>query len=79
MLQGAGSRWIEYILETSGPEMSNWSTFKKSFKNRFVRTLTLTETMNLRDLKMTGSESCTDFYDRCRNNLNLFMTMSGKL
>ena len=52
--------------------MSSWSSFKKSFKDRFVRTLTLTEKMNSRDLKMTGSESCRDFYDRCTNNLNLF-------
>ena len=72
MLQGAGSRWIENILETKGIEMTDWTMFKKAFKKRFVRALTLTEKMNLRDLKMTGSESCTDFYDRCRNNLNLF-------
>ena len=72
MLQGAGSRWIENILETAGEEMTSWSSFKKSFKDRFVRTLTLTEKMNLRDLKMTASESCRDFYDRCTNNLNLF-------
>ena len=72
MLQGAGSRWIENILETKGLEMTDWAMFKKSFKKRFVRALTLTEKMNLRDLKMTGTESCTDFYDRCRNNLNLF-------
>ena len=72
MLQGSGSRWIENILETKGEEMTSWSAFKKSFKDRFVRTLTLTEKMNLRDLKMTASESCRDFYDRCTNNLNLF-------
>ena len=72
MLQGAGSRWIENILETKGIEMTDWSMFKKAFKKRFVRALTLTEKMNLRDLKMTGSESCTDFYDRCQNNINLF-------
>ena len=29
MLQGAGSRWIENILETSGPEMSNWNEFNR--------------------------------------------------
>ena len=72
MLQGTAARWIENILEKQLEEMRSWVKFKKSFKDRFVRALTLTEKLNLRDLKMTASESCRDFFDRCTNNMNLF-------
>lgn len=72
LLQGTAAKWIEHILETQGDEMKSWTKFKASFKERFVRSLTLTEKMNLRDLRMSSTESCRDFYDRCNNNLNLF-------
>ena len=72
MLQGSAARWIENILEKQLEEMRDWNTFKKSFKNRFVRSLTLSEKLNLRDLKMTSTESCRDFFDRCTNNMNLY-------
>ena len=72
MLQGAAAKWIENILEKQLEEMRVWATFKKSFKDRFVRALTLSERLNLRDLKMTSTESCRDFFDRCTNNMNLY-------
>ena len=72
MLQGTAARWIENIMEKQLEEMRSWEKFKKSFKERFVRALTLTEKLALRDLKMTASESCRDFFDRCTNNMNLF-------
>ena len=72
MLQGEAARWIENILEKQLEEMRSWAKFKKSFKDRFVRALTLTEKLSLRDLKMTSTESCRAFYDRCTNNMNLF-------
>jgi hypothetical protein len=72
LLQGTANKWIEAILENKGEELSSWDTFKASFKERFIRSLTLTEKMNLRDLKMSGTETCHDFFDRCNNNINLF-------
>jgi hypothetical protein len=72
LLQGTANKWVEHILESRGPELENWEKFKGSFKERFIRSLTLTEKMNLRDLKMTSTESCRDFFDRCNNNINLF-------
>lgn len=72
LLQGTASTWVEHILESQGEELKSWAKFKKSFKERFIRSLTLTEKMNLRDLKMTGSESCRDFFDRCNNNIQIF-------
>jgi hypothetical protein len=72
LLQGTANKWIEAILENKGDELSSWDKFKASFKERFVRSLTLTEKMNLRDLKMSGTETCRDFFDRCNNNINLF-------
>jgi hypothetical protein len=72
LLQGTANTWVEHILESKGEELRSWAKFKKSFRERFIRSLTLTEKMNLRDLKMTGSESCRDFFDRCNNNINLF-------
>jgi hypothetical protein len=72
LLQGTANTWVEHILESRGPELDSWVKFKASFRERFIRSLTLTEKMNLRDLKMTGSESCRDFFDRCNNNINLF-------
>ena len=72
LLQGTANKWGVYILENKGPELESWPTFKKSFKERFIQSLTLQEKMNLRDLKQTSAESCRDFYDRCRNNITLF-------
>ena len=42
------------------------------FRKRFVKSLTLTEKLNLTELRMTATESVLDFYDRCNNNINLF-------
>ena len=72
LLQGTANKWGVYILENQGAELSSWATFRKSFKERFIQYLTLQEKMNLRDLRMTSTESCRDFYDRCRNNITLF-------
>ena len=72
LLQGTANKWGVYILENKGPELESWDTFKKSFRERFIQSLTLQEKMNLRDLRMTSTETCNDFYDRCRNNINLF-------
>jgi hypothetical protein len=72
LLRGTASKWIENILEEGGKELSDWDIFKKSFKLRFLKSLTLTEKLNLNDLRMSATESCLDFYDRCRNNMYLF-------
>jgi hypothetical protein len=72
LLRGTASKWIENILEAGGDELSNWDEFKKSFKLRFLKSLTLTEKLNLTDLRMSSTESCLDFYDRCKNNMYLF-------
>ena len=72
LLQGTANKWGVYILENKGPELEDWEAFKKSFRERFIQSLTLQEKMNLRDLRMTSTETCRDFYDRCRNNINLF-------
>ena len=68
----SANKWGVHILENKGEELTNWSKFQKSFKERFIQSLTLQEKMNLRDLRMTSTETCRDFYDRCRNNINLF-------
>jgi hypothetical protein len=57
LLQGTANKWIEAILENKGDKLSSWDKFKASFKERFIRSLTLTEKMNLRDLKMSGTHS----------------------
>ena len=72
LLQGTANTWGIHILETRGDELSNWSAFKSAFKERFIAMLTLNEKMNLRDLKMTSTDTCRDFYDRCVNNVHLF-------
>ena len=45
---------------------------KKAFKNRFIKSLTLTEKLNLMNLQMKSTETVLDFYDRCTNNMTLF-------
>ena len=72
LLQGTANKWGVHILENDGDELKSWDTFKKSFKERFIQQLTLQERINLRDLRMSSTETCRDFYDRCRNNINLF-------
>ena len=72
LLQGSASKWMENLLSEGGPETTSWIAFKKVFKKRFIKTLSLTEKLNLMDLKMKSSESCDDFYDRCKNNYNQF-------
>jgi hypothetical protein len=52
--------------------ITDWQEFKTSFRRRFIKSLTLTEKLNLTDLRMTATESCLDFYDRCKNNMYLF-------
>ena len=51
------SKLIENVLETEGKELSDWKEFKKSFRRRFIKSLTLTEKLNLTDLRMTAMES----------------------
>ena len=72
LLQGTANKWGVHILENEGDELKSWDTFKKSFKARFIQQLTLQERINLRDLKQSASETCRDFYDKCRNNIHLF-------
>ena len=72
LLRGTASKWIKNLLESQANETKDWEVFKASFKKRFVKSLTLTEKLNLTDLRMTASESVLDFYDRCKNNINLF-------
>ena len=72
LLEGTANKWGVHLLKSKSPGLTKWDTFKKLFKTRFIPALTLTEKMALRDLKMTASESCRDFYDRCSNNMDLF-------
>ena len=72
LLRGTAAKWIENLLESQATELTVWEDFKKSFRKRFVKSLTLTEKLNLTELRMTATESVLDFYDRCNNNINLF-------
>ena len=72
LLRGTASKWIENVMESEGKELTDWQEFKTSFRRRFIKSLTLTEKLNLTDLRMTATESCLDFYDRCKNNMYLF-------
>ena len=72
LLQGSANKWMENLLIESAPEIKSWALFKVAFKKRFIKNLTLTEKLNLMELKMRANESCDDFYDRCKNNYNLF-------
>ena len=72
LLQGTANKWGVHLLKSKSEALIKWSVFKKLFKERFIQSLTLNEKMNLRDLKMTATESCHDFYDRCSNNMDLF-------
>ena len=72
LLQGSASKWLENLLSEGGVETRSWTAFKVVFKKRFIKSLSLTEKLNLMDLKMKSSESCDDFYDRCKNNYNQF-------
>ena len=72
LLRGTGAKWIENLLDSQATELTVWEDFKKSFRRRFVKSLSLTEKLNLTELRMTATESVLDFYDRCNNNINLF-------
>jgi hypothetical protein len=72
LLQGSASKWLENLLSEGGDATKSWKAFKKVFKKRFIKSLSLTEKLNLMDLKMKSTESCDDFYDRCKNNYNQF-------
>ena len=71
-LRGTAAKWIENLLESQATELTVWEDFKKSFKKRFFKSLSLAEKLNLTKLRMTTSESVLDFYDRCTNNISLF-------
>ena len=72
LLQGSANKWMENLLIEDAPEIKSWIEFKKIFRKRFIKNLTLTEKLNLMELKMKSNESCDEFYDRCKNNYNLF-------
>lgn len=72
LLRGKASQWVENLLERKAPELKNWDRFKESFRKRFIKSLTLTEKLNLMELHMKPSETVLDFIDRCRNNVTLF-------
>ena len=72
LLRGKAAQWVENLLETKSPVLKKWEDFKKAFKNRFIKSLTLTEKLNLMDLQMKSTETVLDFYDRCTNNMTLF-------
>ena len=72
LLQGSANKWMENLLIEKAPEVKSWKLFKKAFKKRFIKNLTLTEKLNLMELRMRANETCDDFYDRCKNNYNLF-------
>ena len=72
LLEGTANKWGVHLFKSKSPALEKWDQFKKLFKARFIQALTLNEKMTLRDLKMTASESCLDFYDRCSNNIDLF-------
>ena len=44
-------------------ELKNWEAFKAIFKKRFVKTLTLTEKIDLTDLHQKGLENVSQFLD----------------
>ena len=56
LLRGKASQWVGKLLETKSPILKNWEDFKKAFKNRFIKSLNLTEKLNLIDLQMKPSE-----------------------
>lgn len=72
LFRSSASRWAEILLEKNAPELKKWDDFKKIFKKRFVKSLTLTEKIALTDLHQKHSETVSQFLDRCTNNLNLF-------
>ena len=72
LLEGTANKWGVHLFKSKSPALEKWDVFKKLFKARFIQALTLNEKMTLRDLKMSASESCLDFYDRCSNNIDLF-------
>ena len=72
LFRGSASRWAEILLEKNAPELKSWVEFKKIFKKRFVKSLTLTEKIALTDLHQKHSETVSQFLDRCINNLNLY-------
>ena len=72
LLRGKASQWVENLLERKAPELKNWEQFKLTFRKRFIKSLTLTEKLNLMELHMKSTETVLDFIDRCRNNVTLF-------
>ena len=70
-LRGTAFKWIANLLESQATELTVWEDFKKSFKKRFVKSLSLAEKLNLLKPRMTANESVLDFYDRCTNNISL--------
>ena len=72
LLEGTANKWGVHLMKSKSPGLEKWDQFKKLFKERFIHALTLNEKMALRDLKMTASENCRDFHDRCSNNIDLF-------
>ena len=58
--------------------LKKWDYFKVAFRNRFIKSLTLTEKLNLMDIKMKSTETVLDFFDRCTNNMTLFTRLNGR-
>ena len=72
LLEGTANKWGVHLMKSKSPGLDKWDQFQKLFRERFIHALTLNEKMSLRDLRMTASESCRDFHDRCSNNIDLF-------
>ena len=72
LFRGSASRWAEILVEKGAPKLKSWTEFKKIFKKRFVKSLTLTEKIALTDLHQKHSKTVSQFLDRCTNNLNLY-------
>ena len=75
LLRGKSADWIANLIEEKDPAVTSWTELKKKFQDRFCVKHTLSEkTRLITDLKMTNSESCSDFFDRCKSNLNILYT-----
>ena len=72
LFRGSASRWAEILLEKQDSALKSWLNFKRLFRQRFEKSLTLSEKLALTDLHQKHTESVDQFHDRCTNNLNQY-------
>ena len=72
LFRGSASRWAEILLECNDAALDSWAVFKRKFRERFEKTLTLSEKLSLTELHQKQVENVSQFLDRCTNNLNQF-------